>query len=132
MTLLKEAASNFLSCPMMKPGFGENIINRDRNNVFGRVGAAQRQPAREPARAQPLRAPTADELDMIMPMGFDVELASSALQMANFEIPRALELLLSGQEAEIINFATRQRELKEQEEQEQLKREMELAMKLSM
>ena len=35
---------------------------------------------------------------MIMTMGFDVELASSALQMTNFDVNRALELLLSGQE----------------------------------
>ena len=52
---------------------------------------------------------------MIMGMGFDIHLASSAIQMANFDVPRALELVLGGNEGQILEFASGQRALKEAE-----------------
>jgi len=46
-----------------------------------------------------VRDPTNEELDMIMSMGFEYDIATAAVQMANFEVPRAIDLLLTGQEA---------------------------------
>ena len=68
---------------------------------------------------------------MIINMGFDIELATSALQMANFDVSRALELCLGDQEA-VRGFGVRQRELKSEEEKRLQEREMEMALKMSM
>ena len=66
-----------------------------------------------------------------MSMGFDIELASPALQMSNFDVSRALELCLNEPEA-VRNFGVRQRELKLEEEKRVQEREMEMALKMSM
>jgi hypothetical protein len=40
-------------------------------------------------------------------MGFDVEMSTAAIQMSNFDVPRALELLLGGSEDQIFAFMAR-------------------------
>ena len=66
-----------------------------------------------------------------MSMGFDIELASPALQMSNFDVSRALELCLNEPET-VREFGVRQRELKLEEEKRVQEREMEMALKMSM
>ncbi len=89
-----------------------------RNNFFNQLNQAGRQPAA--AREAPLRQPSEDELSLVMAMGFNVVLATAAIQMANYDIQRAIELLCSpGQEAQIYAFSGAQRALQEQEDQRQ-------------
>jgi len=52
--------------------------------------------------------------------------------MSNFDVPRAIELLLGGSEGQIIEFMARQRALKEAVEKRQMDYEMEMALKMSM
>lgn len=79
-----------------------------------------------------MRDPTVEELAMPMQMGFDALFTTAALQMANYNAERAIEILLGGQEGQILEFSARQRTLKEAEEERQQKEEMELALKMSM
>ena len=43
-----------------------------------------------------MREPTQEELEMTISMGFDVEPATAALQMANYNASVAIEILLNG------------------------------------
>lgn len=52
--------------------------------------------------------------------------------MANFNAQRAIDLLISGEEAAILDFASRQRSLREAEEKRIQDEEMEMALKMSM
>ena len=53
---------------------------------------------------EPLRQPTPDELEMLIGMGYDVERATAALQMANFDMTQALELMLTRPEGQLLDF----------------------------
>jgi hypothetical protein len=79
MTLLKEMASNFANCPMLKDGYAQE---QPRHFIGHRHAPARAQPAAE----EPVRQPTPDELEMLISMGYDVERATAALQMANFDM----------------------------------------------
>lgn len=43
-----------------------------------------------------MRDPTPVELEMVLNMGFDQAFAVAAVQMANYDPSRAIELLISG------------------------------------
>lgn len=144
MTLLREVAGNFPSCPMLRDNFSANErgrewrpnAGRDRDPLIfgnrggGRMGVVEQE--QQPAPEEPMREPTDDELNQVMSMGFGMEMSVPALQMAQYDIARAIEILITGNEGSLISFAERQNSLKEAAEKKKMDDEIALALKLSM
>ena len=89
MLLLKEVAGNFPSCQMLK----EDYV---RDNVQNPLQRNRNQNRREESQlARPARDPTEEEIEGVMSfVGYDRDTVIYAIQMANFDLMTAQNLLL--------------------------------------
>jgi hypothetical protein len=127
LALLGEVAGNFPSCPMLKDDYG-----REDPNARHGPNRGDRDRGQPGLNAPPPRPPTEDEIEAVTAfVGFPRELTVPAIQMANYDLAAAQNLLLDDLPG-IADFARRQNAAKAERDAEREKRETEAALKMSM